>query len=129
MKNSLQRLTLILTAFLFSAVVTADLAPFKSITYTWDTGAFAGGQYHLALKNKELHWEGLAGSEKGQSATEDVVVYVDLGGDRQLITWLEKVGYTVTIIVDTKTHRIDGVVSKEKEHYVLAGKVSKLESN
>jgi hypothetical protein len=124
MKKTITHLLgLVITLVLFSASAFAESSPFKSLKYTWSKGAFSGGQYQLDLTDTTAHWQGLAGPEEGQSAVEDVVAYVDLGGDRHLITFLEKNSYTVTLIINAKTDRIDGIVSNEKEHYVIAGTV------
>ena len=93
--------------------------PFKSATYTWYEGAFKGGQYKLTLMEDAVHWVGLEGGEKGQSGTE--THHVNLAPGLYLISWLESVGYTVTVILDTNNNQITGVVSKEKKFYPLAG--------
>ncbi len=110
----------------FSLTASANAVPYKSVTYTWNEGAFKGAQYKIDLKEKSLRWEGLAGGEKGKSAKEDKVAYIELNKNLTMVTWLESVGYTVTVIVNTETMRVDGVASNNKEHYVLSGKVDKL---
>lgn len=119
-------MTILFASTTFSLIVSAGEVPYKSVTYTWNEGAFKGAQYKIDLKEKSLRWEGLAGGEKGKSAKENKVAYVKLNQNLTMVTWLESVGYTVTVIVNTKTMRVDGVASNNKEHYVLRGKVDKL---
>jgi len=113
--------------FSFSSLSMAHQHDFSSVTYTWNEGAFKGGQYKLDIINdKKIKWLGLAGAEKDKSATEDKVSITALGDSRTMITWLESVGYTVTVIVNAKSGEVHGVVSNQKEHYVLVGKVDEL---
>ncbi|WP_286267130.1 MoaF-related domain-containing protein [Thalassotalea atypica] len=111
----------------FSSLSMAHGHDFSSVTYTWTEGAFKGGKYKLdILGEKKLKWEGLAGPEKDMSAIEEKVSIIKLDDNRTLITWLEAVGYTVTVIVNTKSGDVHGVVSNQKEHYMLVGKTDKL---
>lgn len=131
MNNLLTRISVIfLTAFSllsFSSLAMAHDHDFSSVTYTWTEGAFKGGKYTLTiLGDKKLKWEGLAGPEKDMSATEEKVSITKLGDNRTLITWLEAVGYTVTIVVNAKSGDVHGVVSNQKEHYMLIGKTDEL---
>ncbi|BHH86107.1 MoaF-related domain-containing protein [Desulforhopalus sp. 52FAK] len=105
---------------------TAQDAPFKSVEYTWNEGDYAGARYKLDLQDNSIRWEGLAGEEKGAFAVEKKVAYVDLDDNRQMITWHEASGYTVTLVANTKSLRIDGVVSNKDSHVVIGGKIDKL---
>ena len=49
---------LIVAAMTFTPAATAGETAFETITYTWDKGAFTGGQYKLVLKEKFVYWEG-----------------------------------------------------------------------
>ena len=120
-KNAIATLTLLTAASSYAAD-----APFQQITYSWTEGALAGSQYQLILSYQSLHWHGLKGAEQGLSGTENQVEYRDLGNDRQLVSWLENGGYTVTLVVNSHNHQIDGVLSKEKEHHVISGKIESL---
>lgn len=123
------RASLIGAALVLSAHASAVDAPFSELTYQWTKGSYAGSQYQLLLNNNSLHWQGLKGAEKGLSGTETQVEYVDLGNNRQLITWLETSGYTVTLIINSNNQKIDGVVSKDKEHHVISGDINSVKKN
>ena len=103
--------------------------PFKSATYTWYEGAFKGGQYKLTLMEDAVRWVGLEGGEKGQSGTETQTQthHVNLAPGPYLISWLESVGYAVTVIFDPNNNQVTGVVSNEKGFYPLAGTLDALE--
>ena len=118
--------TALLSIMAFSFSVNAAPVPFSSVTYTWNEGAFAGGQYKLSFPDGKVKWIGLKVSEKGHTAVEDKVTILNLGDDRYLITWLEEVGYTVTEVLNIKSGTVKGVVSNQKEHYVLHGTIDEI---
>lgn len=120
------RTSLIGATLVFSAYASAGETPFSELTYHWTKGTYAGSQYQLSLSDDSLQWQGLKGAEKGLSGTETQVEYRDLGNNRQLITWLETSGHTVTLIVNSNNQKIDGVVSKGTEHHVISGDVDYL---
>lgn len=131
MNNVFKKFTLMLVTIFsfiaFPSLANTTLAGFSSITYTWVEGAFKGDKYKLTiLGDSKLKWESLAGTEKDLSRVEEKVTIIKLSDNRTLITWLEKVGYTVTLIINNTSGEVNGVVSNQTEHYVLVGKTDEI---
>ena len=124
--NKIAVTLVMLSAFLILPSQASE-APFESVTYTWKQGAFSGGKYKLTLLDGKVQWHGLQGPEKGMSAIENKTAFIKLTPDQYLITWLEKVGYTVTVIINTGSNKVTGIVSNAKEHYVLAGQIDTIQ--
>lgn len=99
------------------------------LKYIWNEGAFKGGEYRVdLLEDGKLRWEGLAGAEKGESAVEDSYYTTRLADDVYLLSWLEGIGYTVSLVIDVKANEVTGIASNNTEHYPLKGSLLELSS-
>ncbi|MDC1162317.1 phenolic acid decarboxylase [Tenacibaculum sp.] len=96
----------------------------KTITWLWTEGAFKGGKYEVSLLNDgKLHWKGLEGGEKGKDGIEKAYKTMKVADNIFTVSWLETVGYTVTVTVNLNKKKTYGIVSNEKEWYPLKGNV------
>ena len=99
----------------------------KTITWTWAEGAFKGGKYQATLlTNGKIHWKGLEGAEKGQEAIDKEYSVVKVSEDVHVLSWLESVGWTVTVTINLKENTAFGFVSNKNEWYPLAGAVESI---
>lgn len=100
-----------------------------TLKYVWTEGAFKDGEYQVdLLEGGKLRWEGLAGAEKGDSAVEESYFTTKLADDVYLLSWLEGIGYTVSLMVDVKAKEVTGIASNNEEHYPLKGSLLELSS-
>ncbi|MCG8635109.1 MAG: hypothetical protein MI863_14850 [Desulfobacterales bacterium] len=58
---------------------------------------------------------------KGEHHIEKVSEIAQISDDIRLISWLEDSGYTITIIINTKTKTMFGISSTATEHSLLKG--------
>lgn len=97
------------------------------LKYVWTEGAFKDGEYRVdLLEGGKLRWEGLAGAEKGDSAVEESYYTAQLAENVILLSWLEGIGYTVSLMIDVKTKEVTGIASNNEEHYPLKGSLLEL---
>jgi phenolic acid decarboxylase len=94
------------------------------IVYEWTEGAFAGNVFQVdLLADGRLTWRVLEGHEPGSGATEDRVSVREIAPGIAQVSWLESVGYTITVTIVFAEDRAFGIVSNDKELYPHAGKL------
>ncbi len=99
-----------------------------TITYKWGEGDFEGAKYRIEYKaNGTVSWKGLEGWEKGESNIENNYYARKIDDDIYTISMLEESLWTVTLIFNTKTKRIYGCASNEKEIYKPEGILESIE--
>ncbi len=100
------------------------IGPGSKVVYEWTEGAFGGNAYEIdLLADGTIKWLCIQGSEKGKSAIENTYSVREVTSGVTQIAWLEAVGYTVNVTVVPAEGRAIGIVSNDKEFYVLAGKL------
>lgn len=93
----------------------------------WEQGAFKGAAFRVSfLHDGQLQWQGIEGGVSGKHDTEKQFHSTSISKDVQMISWLEKSGYTVTIILNFSDDTCQGVVSSNSEWYPLSGKFKQL---
>lgn len=99
-----------------------------SITYTWGKGDFEGAKYKIDYKaDGTVSWKGLEGWEKGKSNTENNYYARKIANGIYTVSMLEESLWTVTLIFNTKTKKIYGCASNEKEIYKPEGVIALIE--
>ncbi|MDC1162316.1 phenolic acid decarboxylase [Tenacibaculum sp.] len=94
----------------------------KTIIWEWIEGAFKGGKYEVSLfNNGSIHWKGLEGAEKGQEATDKQYSIMQISNNVHTLSWLESIGWTVTVTINTKENTAFGFVSNNEQWYPLSG--------
>ncbi len=97
------------------------------IVYEWTDGAFGGNAYEIELMaNGKIKWACIQGSELGNSAIEETYSVREITSGVTQIAWLESVGYTVNVTLVASEGRAIGLVTNDKEFYVLAGKLREI---
>lgn len=97
--------------------------PGHTFEWHWEQGAFKGAAYQVTfLKDGQLHWQGIAGGVIGKQDREKQYQSAVIANDILMISWLEKSGYTVTIILNFSNGTCQGIVSNNSEWYPLSGK-------
>ena len=92
-------------------------------TYTWTEGMFEGTFSVTVLDDGNVRWEALEGEYKGEHNIERVSEIAQISDDARLISWLEDSGYTITIIINTRTHKMFGIASTATKHSLLKGEL------
>ncbi|MFD1160758.1 MoaF-related domain-containing protein [Roseovarius aestuarii] len=124
MKNLIKTTVSTAALALFATTSFADgMSEGGGARYVWTEGAFAGEYRLTLLADGQIKWEGLEGAEKGKSATENGFYSTDIAEGVYLLSWLERAGYTVNVILNTEAKTINGIVSNEEEHYPLKGEL------
>ncbi len=99
----------------------------KTITWTWTEGAFKGGKYEVILHNDgKIHWKGLEGVEKDQEAMDKEYKVIKAGENIYTLSWLESIGWTVTVTLNIEENKAYGFVSNHKEWYPLSGVIESI---
>lgn len=107
---------------LINAASSAHLISGHTYEWHWQKGAFAGAGFNVSFHNDgSLLWKGIAGGMKGKHDTEKMYSAREISSNVQLVSWQEKSGYTVTIVLNFSDHSCHGVVSNGKEWYPLDG--------
>jgi hypothetical protein len=89
----------------------------------WEQGAFKGAAFQVSfLQDGQLQWQGIAGGVVGKHDSEKQYQSTVISKDIQMISWLEKSGYAVTIILNFSNGSCQGIVSNTNEWYPLSGK-------
>jgi len=89
----------------------------------WEQGAFKGAAYQVSfLQDGQLQWQGIAGGVIGKHDTEKQYQSTAISKDIRMISWLEKSGYAITIILNYSDGSCQGIVSNNNEWYPLSGK-------
>ena len=100
----------------------------KTITWEWTKGAFKGGIYKNTFhKDGRVHWRGIAGAEAGKDGIEKEYSEMNVAENVFSISWLESIGYTVTVTLNFNNNTIYGIASNEKEWYPLSGVIKGVE--
>lgn len=95
----------------------------RTFEWHWERGAFKGAAFRVSfLPDGRVQWRGTEGGVAGKQDTEKQYQSLALSKDLQMISWLEKSGYTVTIILDSSDGTCQGIVSNNSEWYPLSGK-------
>ncbi len=90
--------------------------------WLWQQGAFKDAGFRVSfLPDGRLQWQGIQGAVTGKQATEKQYQSIAIAGDLQMISWLEKSGYTVTIVLNYSDGTCHGIVSNNNEWYPLSG--------
>ncbi len=93
----------------------------------WEQGAFKGAAYRVSFQHDgQLQWQGIEGGVSGKHDTEKQFQSTAISTDVQMISWLEKSGYTVTIILNFSDDTCQGTVSNSSEWYPLSGKFKQI---
>lgn len=95
--------------------------------WRWSEGAFKGAAFNVTFKQDgELAWKGIEGLVVGKGDIEKEYVVKSISENVKLISWSEKSGYTVTIVLNFENGLCTGVVSKGQEWYPLSGRFSRV---
>jgi phenolic acid decarboxylase len=94
----------------------------KTITWTWTKGAFKGGKYEVSLlTDNTILSKGLEGAEKGQEVRNEEYQIIKISEDVHTISWLERIGWTITVTLNLKDNKAYGFVSNNREWHPLLG--------
>ncbi|WP_298902593.1 phenolic acid decarboxylase [uncultured Psychroserpens sp.] len=100
----------------------------KTITWTWTKGTFKDGKYEISLlTNGHIHWKGLEGAEKGQEVIDKEYCVLEVNEDVCTLSWLESIGWTVTVTLNLKENRVYGFVSNDREWHPLIGVIDSIQ--
>jgi len=89
--------------------------------HAWLEGNYAGRVYTIEfLSEKELRWKGIEGKVKGLHGTEKYTI-AKISDNIFQFSWLSEDGLTVSITYNFNSMEAYGIVSNEKEHYLLKG--------
>lgn len=92
----------------------------KTITLEWTKGDKAIYEVVL-LDETKVHWKAIEGYEKGQEATEKEYNLEKVSENIYLLSWLEAVGYTITVTLNFNDNTVVGIISNDKEWYPKTG--------
>lgn len=92
----------------------------KTITLEWTEGDNSIYEVVL-LDDTKVHWKALEGYEKGDEATEKEYSLKKVSENIYLLSWLEAVGYTITVTLNFNENTVVGIISNEKEWYPKIG--------
>jgi len=99
-----------------------------TLEWKWDEGPFAGVSYRGVFRGDgSVTWLGLTGDDKGNGATEEQYGARHITRDVVVVSWLEEIGYTVTLVLDFKSMRARGIASNETEWYEAGGSFEVIE--
>lgn len=94
----------------------------------WDQGAFKGAAFRVAFQQDgQLHWEGIEGGAIGKKDTEKQYQSAAVSKAVQIVSWQEKSGYTVTIVLNFGDGTCQGIVSNQGEWYPLSGNFKQIQ--
>lgn len=93
-----------------------------TLTWRWDDGPFAGASYRGVFRaDGTVTWTGLTGDDAGVSATGKAYGAAHLSRDVVVVSWLERIGYTVTHVLDFESMAVLGITSNASEWYTGNG--------
>lgn len=99
----------------------------KTIIWEWCEGTFKGGKYEVSLfTDGKIYWKGHEGAEKGQEANEKEYSIMKVSENIHTLSWLEKIGWTVTLTFNLKENTVFGFTSNSKEWHPLSGIIDSL---
>jgi phenolic acid decarboxylase len=94
-----------------------------SFEWRWEKGAFKGAGFGVDFKNDgTLVWRGIAGPVLGKTDSEKQYEAKNIAENIYLVSWAEKSGYVVTIVLNFADQSCHGIVSNKNEWYPLEGK-------
>ena len=79
------------------------------------------------MSNGKIHWKGLEGAEKGQEATDKEYRVIKVSENVHTLSWLESIGWTVTVTLNLKENTAYGFISNDKEWHSLSGIINNIQ--
>jgi len=93
-----------------------------TLEWRWDEGPFAGASYRGVFdEDGSVTWLGLTGDDKDNGATEKQYGARHVTPNVVVVSWLEEIGYTVTLVLDFDTLKARGIASNQAEWYEAGG--------
>lgn len=94
----------------------------KTLRWTFTDGLMAGIPFeHTFHEDGTVLWRALGGSMKGRSAQEKEYAAVKIADNVYAVSYLAKSGYTLTVVLNFKSKRMNGFASNDKQWYPMTG--------
>jgi hypothetical protein len=101
---------------------TVDSLIGRTVRWTFEDGPVAGKTYeHTFNADGSVVYRSIEGANPGKITREMKCAVDSVGGDVVVISYLAASGYTLTVILDFRDHRMVGFASNEKEWYRQQG--------
>src|SRR4030095_6081564 len=98
------------------SAATVDSLIEKTVRWTFDEGPVAGKTYeHTFNADGSVVYRSIEGTKSGKPTREQKCAVDSVGGDVFVISYLAASGYTLTVILDFRDHRMGGFASHEQE--------------
>src|SRR5262249_11205952 len=105
-----------------------DALPGKVIQWTFTDGPMTGSFEHTFREDGTLVWLILDGPMKGGTREEKKYTAFRVSADVYAVSYLAASGHTLTTIFNTKSKRLFGFASNDKEWFALNGTVDRVSS-
>jgi hypothetical protein len=95
----------------------------KTIRFTWTDGPTQGTTHeHVFHEDGTVEWGAIEGSQKGEPPKErPEYAAFKVADDIYAVSYLAPSGYTLTVVLNFRDHRIAGFASGAKEWYPVQG--------
>ena len=99
----------------------------KAFRFHWLAGPTAGKSHeHIFHTNGTVSYAQVEPEHAPQYRTEKQYGALEVGSDVVVVSYLAKSGYTLTVAMDFRTHRLQGFASNSQEWYPVQGRFDEI---
>jgi len=99
----------------------------KTFRFSWVAGPTAGQTHeHIFHTDGSVSYAQVDPQRSPQHTTEKQYGALEIGDDIVLVSYLASSGYTLTVAMDFRNHRLQGFASGAKDWYPVQGRFDEL---